>query len=65
MGRCLLWVTYSNAVNREDPQLDNNHFVDIVMDVLSERGYHVSYDSRAHHEPVRVDLNTGKIELAT
>ncbi|CDS02871.1 hypothetical protein LRAMOSA00274 [Lichtheimia ramosa] len=52
-------------IRTEDPQLDNHHFVDIVMDVLSERGYHVSYDSRAHHEPVRVDLNTGKIELAT
>lgn len=35
------------------------------MDVLSERGYHVSFDSRVSQVPIRVDLKTGKIELET
>ncbi|KAI9489136.1 hypothetical protein BDB00DRAFT_844847 [Zychaea mexicana] len=52
-------------IRTEDSLLSDGHFVDIVMDVLSERGYHVSFDSRTHHEPVRVDLTTGKIELET
>ncbi|KAI7854960.1 hypothetical protein BDC45DRAFT_507358 [Circinella umbellata] len=52
-------------IRTEDPMLGDSHFVDIVMDVLSERGYHVSFDERTHHEPVRVDLTTGKIELQT
>ena len=49
----------------EDPMMGNDHFAAIVMDVLSERGYHVSLDRRIHHVPVRIDLKTGKIELDT
>ena len=49
----------------EEPLLGNDHFAAIVMDVLSERGYHVSFDRRVHHVPVKVDLKTGKIELDT
>lgn len=49
----------------EDPLMGDDHFAAIVMDVLSERGYHVSFDRRAHHVPVRIDLKTGKIELET
>ncbi|ORY98603.1 putative adenylate kinase [Syncephalastrum racemosum] len=52
-------------IRTEEAQLNDSHFVNIVMDVLSERGYHVTFDSRTHHLPVRVDLNTGKIELET
>lgn len=51
--------------NSEEPMMGNDHFTAMVMDVLSERGYHVSFDRRLHHVPVRVDLRTGKIELDT
>lgn len=43
--------------------LSSSHFVNMVMDVLSERGYHVSFDTRTEHIPVSVDLGTGKIKL--
>lgn len=37
----------------------------MVMDVLSERGYHVYFDRRIHDVPKRFDLKTGMIELET
>ncbi|RCI05142.1 hypothetical protein CU098_009301 [Rhizopus stolonifer] len=52
-------------IRTEDPMLGDDHFANIVMDVLSERGYHVFLDRRAHHVPVRFDMKTGKIELDT
>ncbi|KAI9487294.1 MAG: hypothetical protein EXX96DRAFT_552569 [Benjaminiella poitrasii] len=52
-------------IRTEEPLMEDNHFAAIVMDVLSERGYHVSLDRRVHHIPTRVDLKTGKIELDT
>lgn len=52
-------------VYSEDPAMGEDHFAAIVMDVLSERGYHVSIDHRTHHVPVRVDFKTGEIELDT
>ncbi|KAG2204250.1 hypothetical protein INT46_009513 [Mucor plumbeus] len=52
-------------IRTEEPLMGNDHFAAIVMDVLSERGYHVSFDRRLHHVPVRIDLKTGKIELDT
>ncbi|RCI03219.1 hypothetical protein CU098_010524 [Rhizopus stolonifer] len=52
-------------VRTEEPRMGDTHFAAIVMDVLSERGYHVSLDRRLHHVPVRFDLETGKIELET
>ena len=55
----------SNVFNlfSEDPALSNGHFVDMVMDVLSERGYHVSFESRTTHIPSKVDMKTGDISL--
>ncbi|ORX47011.1 hypothetical protein DM01DRAFT_1410396 [Hesseltinella vesiculosa] len=47
----------------EDPRLSNPLFVDMTMDVLSERGYHVNFDQRVHDVPVRFDVKTGKIDL--
>ncbi|KAI8063239.1 hypothetical protein BC940DRAFT_113628 [Gongronella butleri] len=47
----------------EDPRLSNPFFVDMIMDVLSERGYHVNFDQRIHDVPVRFDAKTGKIDL--
>ncbi|KAI9009961.1 hypothetical protein CLU79DRAFT_891473 [Phycomyces nitens] len=52
-------------IRTENPLLDDSHFVNIVMDVLSERGYHVSFDSRERYVPIGVDLTTGKIDLET
>ncbi|KAL0087810.1 hypothetical protein J3Q64DRAFT_1676449 [Phycomyces blakesleeanus] len=52
-------------IRTENQLLDDSHFVNIVMDVLSERGYHVSFDSRERYVPTAVDLKTGKINLET
>ncbi|KAI7865839.1 hypothetical protein BDF14DRAFT_1820146 [Spinellus fusiger] len=52
-------------IRTEDPQFKDSQFVTIIMDVLSERGYHVSFDHRIHHVPVRFHLKTGAIELKT
>jgi len=35
----------------------------MIMDVLSERGYHVSFESRERETPKRVNLQTGEIEV--
>ncbi|CAO3601146.1 unnamed protein product [Absidia cylindrospora] len=49
----------------EDKRLANPHFVDMVMDIMSERGYFINFDQRVHDVPARFDLDTGKIELET
>ncbi|CAO3598493.1 unnamed protein product [Absidia cylindrospora] len=49
----------------EDKQLANSHFVNMVMDIMSERGYFINFDQRVHDVPARFDLKTGKIELET
>ena len=35
----------------------------MIMDILSERGYHVSSDSRTTETPLRIDLKTGEINV--
>ncbi|KAI8381535.1 putative adenylate kinase [Radiomyces spectabilis] len=50
-------------IRTEDPQLNDSHFVNIIMDVLSERGYHVSFDSHIQYIPTSVNIKTGKINL--
>lgn len=36
-------------------------FVSMVLDILSERGYHVNVDSKVIEKPVRVDPTTFEI----
>ncbi|KAI8089402.1 putative adenylate kinase [Halteromyces radiatus] len=49
----------------EDGRLANSHFVDMVMDIMSERGYFINFDQRVHDVPKRIDLQTGEIDLET
>lgn len=49
--------------DRENLLLENDHLVSMIMDVLSERGYHISFDSRERETPKRVNLKTGEIEV--
>ncbi|KAH8549381.1 hypothetical protein BGW37DRAFT_522514 [Umbelopsis sp. PMI_123] len=56
-------ISGAAMIRTEDPALSNGHFVDMVMDVLSERGYHVSFESRTTHIPCKVDMKTGDISL--
>ncbi|CAG8448966.1 23112_t:CDS:10 [Cetraspora pellucida] len=44
-------------------QLENQHLVDMIMDVLSERGYHVMFDDRVRETPVRINPDTWEIIL--
>ncbi|OZJ04957.1 hypothetical protein BZG36_01734 [Bifiguratus adelaidae] len=52
-------------VRSDSPLLKDDDMVAMIMDVLSERGFHVSFDTRDNEVPVRIDLTTGKIELET
>ncbi|GAB5592722.1 hypothetical protein Unana1_07622 [Umbelopsis nana] len=56
-------ISGAAMIRTEDPELSNGHFVDMVMDVLSERGYHVSFESRTTHIPCKVDISSGDITL--
>ncbi|CAG8691801.1 14878_t:CDS:2, partial [Acaulospora morrowiae] len=44
-------------------ELENQHLVDMIMDVLSERGYHVMFDDRVRETPVKVNPETWDIIL--
>ncbi|CAM0137228.1 hypothetical protein VKS41_008808 [Umbelopsis sp. WA50703] len=56
-------ISGAAMIRTEDRALSNGHFVDMVMDVLSERGYHVSFESRTTHIPCKVDMTSGDITL--
>jgi adenylate kinase len=44
-----------------DRQINDARLMDIIMDVLSEKGFQVSMDDHVTIIPTRVDLNTGTI----
>lgn len=46
-------------------EADNGEAIDMVLDVLSERGYGVTYRETEEHIPDTVDLATGKIGTRT
>lgn len=52
-------------INSEDEQLDDALFLRMMIDVLSERGFHASVDIHRMDVPVRVDLATGEIACRT
>jgi len=43
------------------PQKEKDLAVQMTLDVLDERGYHVTVLHEREHIPVRMDLNTGKV----
>jgi len=43
------------------PQKEKDLAVQMTLDVLDERGYHVTALQEREHIPVRMDLNTGKV----
>jgi len=49
------------VIRSENPLLQKPLAVEMVLDVLSERGYHVMCDVRTTAIPDHVDLDTGKI----
>ena len=51
------------TVNSVDEVFDNPLALAMLIDVFSERGYHAVVDKRLEQTPVRVDLETGAIEL--
>lgn len=48
---------------RASQELGNQHLVDMIMDVLSERGYHVMFDVRVQEIPARINPETWEIIL--
>lgn len=67
--RLVYFILYINVLSKcsfsDDSALNNERFAAIVMDVLSERGYHVSLDNRLEHVPVKFDIKTGEIQSDT
>lgn len=52
-------------VNTEDALFDNPMAIAMLIDIFSERGFHVSVDIRREEVPSAVDLSTGKISCVT
>ncbi|RGB39379.1 hypothetical protein C1646_664641 [Rhizophagus diaphanus] len=50
-------------VRTASQELGNQHLVDMIMDVLSERGYHVMFDVRVQEIPARINPETWEIIL--
>ena len=50
-------------IKSQNPVFDEAMPVDMVIDVLSERGYHVTYDSQRIPIPESFETNTGRINL--
>ena len=49
------------SFNSEDPLLEQDLALPMLIDVFSERGYHASIDIRRHDVPERFDLKSGEI----
>ncbi len=50
-------------INSEDPLFYNPLALSMLIDIFSERGYHAVVDKHLQQIPLRVDLQTGAIEL--
>jgi adenylate kinase len=48
-------------VNSEDPIFNEPMAIPMLIDIFSERGYHIAVDKQIHEIPERVDLRTGVI----
>ena len=49
-------------INSEDPTFDETLAIAMVIDVFSERGYHMVVDQRRYAIPTQINLETGAIE---
>jgi adenylate kinase len=49
------------TVNTEDPIFNQGLAIPMLIDIFSERGYHVAVDKQLHEIPERVDLTSGAI----
>jgi adenylate kinase len=49
-------------VNSEDPIFNEPLAIPMLIDLFSERGYHVAVDKHIQEVPERVDLKTGEIK---
>lgn len=49
-------------INSEHPVFDEPLAIAMVIDVFSERGYHMVVDQRRYAIPTKIDLTTGNIE---
>lgn len=56
-------VSGTAVVRTEDARLDQPLLKDMVMDVLSERGFLATFDERVHYKPTKVDLETGDLQV--
>ncbi|CAG8464292.1 6280_t:CDS:10 [Funneliformis mosseae] len=56
-------ISGQTLVRTNSQDLENQHLVDMIMDVLSERGYHVMFDDRVRQTPVRINPDTWEIIL--
>jgi adenylate kinase len=50
-----------STINSRDPLLNKPGALNILVDVLAERGFNVAVDSREEYKPVKLDLMTGDI----
>jgi len=48
-------------VNSEDPIFNEPLAIPMLIDIFSERGYHIAVDKQLQEIPERVDLKTGAI----
>ena len=48
-------------VNSEDPIFNEPLAIPMLIDIFSERGYHIAVDKQIQEIPERVDLRTGLI----
>jgi adenylate kinase len=51
------------AIHRDNPMLSDPKIAEVVISILSERGYAVTMDERIHETPKRVDPKTWDIIL--
>jgi adenylate kinase len=51
------------SINSDNTILSNPKIVEVVISILSERGYAVTMDERVHETPKRVDPKTFEIIL--
>ena len=48
-------------VNSEDPIFNEPYAIPMLIDIFSERGYHIAVDKQLHEIPERIDMRTGVI----
>lgn len=58
-----LLTSVSLLFNRDNTILSDPKIVEVVISILSERGYAVTMDERVHETPKRVDPKTFEIIL--